>query len=398
MFAHRALVEHEVLQRVLVTEPDILLPRLSTEADQTHTLVAAVPGALPGAPRHGGRHRPRRRGRLPGPHGALLHQLPGALGPQRPRAGGAAGALRAARRHPVSAPSCSRSPSPSRPRRATATPTGPPRCCARHCDRPICTDCMVQAQVGWQCPECTSEGAKRSRHVPAFTHTSRDRTGCRRRPPTRRPVVLAIIAINVVVFFLEGFGTNSRVIDRYGLWPDGVHFYHQYYRAFTAMWLHASFEHIFFNMITLLIVGPGARGAAGQGALHRPVPAGRARWERGLVPPRPAQRARHRGLGRHHGRPGRLHRGGAPSPPAGGAGRHPARHQPGHRLLRATPTGGPTSAGWSSAALLGLLYDYAGDLRDRTTALVLTVGGSVAVLAVLALLITSIAPGHFNLN
>ena len=40
MFAHHALVEHEVLQRVLVTEPDILLPRLSTEADQTHTLVA----------------------------------------------------------------------------------------------------------------------------------------------------------------------------------------------------------------------------------------------------------------------------------------------------------------------------------------------------------------------
>jgi len=37
-------------------------------------------------------------------------------------------------------------------------------------------------------------------------------------------------------------------------------------------------------------------------------------------------------------------------------------------------------------------------LRDRNTALVLTVGGSVAVLAILALLITSIAPGHFNLN
>jgi hypothetical protein len=45
-----------------------------------------------------------------------------------------------------------------------------------------------------------------------------------------------------------------------------------------------------------------------------------------------------------------------------------------------------------------LLYEYAGDLRDRNTALVLTVGGSVAVLAILALLITSIAPGHFNLN
>ena len=91
--------------------------------------------------------------------------------------------------------------------------------------------------------------------MPAFTHTSRGRTGVvGSTNPT--PIVLTIIAINVVVFFLEGFGTNASVIDRYGLWPDGVHLLHQYYRAFTAMWLHASFKHIFFNMITLLIVGP----------------------------------------------------------------------------------------------------------------------------------------------
>jgi AcrR family transcriptional regulator len=41
MFAHRALVEHDVLQRILVTEPEILLPRLTIEANQTHTMVAA---------------------------------------------------------------------------------------------------------------------------------------------------------------------------------------------------------------------------------------------------------------------------------------------------------------------------------------------------------------------
>jgi membrane associated rhomboid family serine protease len=54
--------------------------------------------------------------------------------------------------------------------------------------------------------------------------------------------------------------------------------------------------------------------------------------------------------------------------------------------------------GLAVGGLLGFVYDYAGELRDRNTALVLTVGGSVAVLAILALLITSIAPGHFNLN
>jgi hypothetical protein len=51
MFAHRALVEHEVLQRILVTEPEILLPRLSTEADQTHSPVAAF--LAPYLVRHG---------------------------------------------------------------------------------------------------------------------------------------------------------------------------------------------------------------------------------------------------------------------------------------------------------------------------------------------------------
>jgi AcrR family transcriptional regulator len=41
MFARRAVVEHEVLQRILLTDPDILLPRLSTESEQTQALVAA---------------------------------------------------------------------------------------------------------------------------------------------------------------------------------------------------------------------------------------------------------------------------------------------------------------------------------------------------------------------
>jgi len=54
--------------------------------------------------------------------------------------------------------------------------------------------------------------------------------------------------------------------------------------------------------------------------------------------------------------------------------------------------------GLVTGSALALLYDYAGGLRDRTVALALTVGGSVAVLGLLALLITSIAPGHVNLS
>jgi len=36
--------------------------------------------------------------------------------------------------------------------------------CTR-CNRPICPDCMTEASVGHQCPECVSEGRRTSRSV-----------------------------------------------------------------------------------------------------------------------------------------------------------------------------------------------------------------------------------------
>jgi len=41
VFAHRAIREHEVLQRMLTTEPEILLPQLSVESAGTENLIAA---------------------------------------------------------------------------------------------------------------------------------------------------------------------------------------------------------------------------------------------------------------------------------------------------------------------------------------------------------------------
>ena len=41
MFAHRAIRDHEVLQRVLDTEPEVLLPKLTVEAASTQRAVAA---------------------------------------------------------------------------------------------------------------------------------------------------------------------------------------------------------------------------------------------------------------------------------------------------------------------------------------------------------------------
>jgi membrane associated rhomboid family serine protease len=54
--------------------------------------------------------------------------------------------------------------------------------------------------------------------------------------------------------------------------------------------------------------------------------------------------------------------------------------------------------GLAVGALLAFVYDYAGDRRDRTTAIVLTVGASVVVFVVLGLLLTGVAPGHVNLS
>ena len=52
--------------------------------------------------------------------------------------------------------------------------------------------------------------------------------------------------------------------------------------------------------------------------------------------------------------------------------------------------------GLATGALLALLYDYAGGLRDRGQALALTLGGSAVAVGLLALLITSVSPGHVN--
>jgi AcrR family transcriptional regulator len=39
-FAHRAITEHEVLQRMLETEPAVLLPKLTVESEGTYTVIA----------------------------------------------------------------------------------------------------------------------------------------------------------------------------------------------------------------------------------------------------------------------------------------------------------------------------------------------------------------------
>ena len=129
-----------------------------------------------------------------------------------------------------------------------------------HCDRPICTECMLAAPVGWQCPDCTAAGAKKTRVIRPFAASNRTGAVGSTNPT---PVVIALVVVCAVVFAASGFGKTS-VIDRFGLWPNGVHYLHEYYRVFTAMFLHLNFLHIASNMITLLIIGPAVEVMLGK--------------------------------------------------------------------------------------------------------------------------------------
>ena len=116
-----------------------------------------------------------------------------------------------------------------------------------HCDRPICPDCMTSASVGFQCPECVAEGAAA---VPA----TRTRFGG---VAISRPyVTLTLIGINVVVFGAEFLAGVDTVASNWGMWPVGVALDNEYYRLFTATFLHENLLHIGFNMLVLWMLGP----------------------------------------------------------------------------------------------------------------------------------------------
>ena len=142
----------------------------------------------------------------------------------------------------------------------------------RRCNRPICPDCMREAPVGWQCARCVHQDSKRA-PVTRWRPTTRGRLGNTR----LTPVVLTLIIINVAVYIWEmashagvyvyrgvGIPCANLAECRYALWPTAVH-QGQWYRLFTAAFLHANFEHILFNMIALAIVGPSVEAELGKG-------------------------------------------------------------------------------------------------------------------------------------
>lgn len=149
--------------------------------------------------------------------------------------------------------------------------------CSR-CDRPICPECMNDAAVGHQCPECVAEG-RRTQRAPRTTFGG-SLAG------TRGHVTMTLIGINVFIMILSiasaggqgmfggglgGFIGGStpltdwgaiKGLDTYIYEGTGVRFTvpagvadGEYYRLISQMFLHYGLLHLLVNMYALWILG-----------------------------------------------------------------------------------------------------------------------------------------------
>jgi membrane associated rhomboid family serine protease len=130
---------------------------------------------------------------------------------------------------------------------------------------------MRSAAVGFQCPECISEGQSGARQPRRYSNPRYVRSALTRRPDI---VTMTLIGINVVVYLAKlalaggvslaessgGAGSLAAhigLIGRalYGGQVIGVST-GEYYRLLTAMFLHFSLLHIALNMYALYLLGP----------------------------------------------------------------------------------------------------------------------------------------------
>jgi membrane associated rhomboid family serine protease len=109
----------------------------------------------------------------------------------------------------------------------------------QRCERPICAKCLVEASVGFQCPQCAKD-KQVTRTLNSFA----------------RPVITQIIIVVCVALFIFSYGANkNEIISNFGLNPILVQYYGEYYRLITSMFLHVNIMHIVFNMLALWQVG-----------------------------------------------------------------------------------------------------------------------------------------------
>ncbi|WP_324790058.1 rhomboid family intramembrane serine protease [Streptomyces sp. H51] len=140
--------------------------------------------------------------------------------------------------------------------------------CTR-CERPICPECMVNASVGFQCPEC-ARGGSGTGHAPDAARPRTLAGGTVAADP--RLVTKVLIAVNLAVFLVQ-LAVGDRFTERFEMLGQAyvpvlgsVHGIAQgeWYRLLTPMFLHGSYIHILFNMLSLWWLGAPLEAALGR--------------------------------------------------------------------------------------------------------------------------------------
>jgi membrane associated rhomboid family serine protease len=142
--------------------------------------------------------------------------------------------------------------------------------CTR-CERPICPHCMVEASVGFQCPECVRDGSGTG-HRPGSARPRTLTGGAITADP--RLVTKVLIGLNVAVFLVQlslgdSFTSRFDLLGRAYVPQLGVEGIAegQWYRLVTSMFLHlpaAPYAHILFNMLSLWWIGGPLEAAFGR--------------------------------------------------------------------------------------------------------------------------------------
>lgn len=140
--------------------------------------------------------------------------------------------------------------------------------CTR-CERPICPECMIDASVGFQCPDCVRRGSGTG-HGPAAGRPRTVAGGSITADP--RLVTKILLGINVAVYLavlargtalVDDLMLLGRAATYYGGPPEGVA-EGQWYRLVTSMFLHQEMWHIAFNMLGLWWLGGPLEAALGR--------------------------------------------------------------------------------------------------------------------------------------
>jgi membrane associated rhomboid family serine protease len=133
--------------------------------------------------------------------------------------------------------------------------------CTR-CDRPICPECMTPAPVGYQCPECVAQARREFRKGPGRRIVTEG-------VAATKVLLAALFAMFAVELLVGGANTlfqgpPERTLIRLGAMQPFLIADGQYWRLFSAIFLHAGLLHIGFNAYALWIFGAAMELALGR--------------------------------------------------------------------------------------------------------------------------------------